>query len=135
MNWELRDFSVGEAAELCGLSEGHLKVIIHRNRAIADLFSGKHGSRRLFSLRDIAVIRLAHVLERFGRTWLFAISDAFEVLEDPPPRTAMLSMRLGRSLPTPTNYRPERPLDEPTLLIPIGKIVHDLKEAARVAVQ
>ncbi|MBN7759984.1 hypothetical protein JYP52_02460 [Nitratireductor aquibiodomus] len=133
--WQHRQFTAREAAHLCGLSRGQLDIIIHRNRAVADLFSAKVGTRRLFSLRDICVLRLAHILERFGRTWLFAISDAFEVLEDPPPRAAMISVRLGRSLPTPTNYRPERPLDEPTLLIPVGKIVHELKEKAGVAVQ
>jgi len=76
MLWFQRVFGRADAARLIGVSLGHLDVIIHRNQDLVDLFSEKVGHARRFSLQDICVLRLAHILERFGRTWLFAIGPA-----------------------------------------------------------
>lgn len=134
--WSTRDFTVAEAAELCGLSLGHFRVILHRNRHIQTLFSEKRQGRRWFSLKDICVLRIGHVLERFGRTYLMGISDAFENLDQPPDAEAVMVLTLGRSLPVPRRIISDRdvprlPVDEGTLLVPIGRIVADIiKEAA-----
>lgn len=144
MAWTSRDFTVAEAAQLAGLHRAHLDVIVNRAKDIDVLFSEKRKSRRWFSPRDIAVLRLAHELERGGRDWLTAIAQAFEHLSRPPPHDALLivpvmsvSARSGRvvtGLPDPI----------PTasfITLPIGKTAAEieaaceqLKEAALVAV-
>lgn len=134
--WSARDFSVAEAAKLCGFSEAHFRVILHRNKPIQTLFSEKRSGRRWFSRKDICVLKVGHVLERFGRTYLMGIADAFDRLERPPPEDTIIVLTLGRSLPQCRRMISDRdvprlPVGEATLLVPIGRIVANIiKEAA-----
>jgi|GEM_PF-1202305 len=144
MAWTSRSFTVAEAAQLAGLHRAHLDVIVNRAKDLDVLFSERRKSRRWFSKKDIAVLRLGYELERAGRDWATALAQAFEHLTHPPPPDAWLivpvmsvSTRSGRvitGLPDPI----------PTASIaafPIGKIVEEvvarceeLKEADIVAV-
>lgn len=138
MHWHERSYARPDAARMIGISLNHLDVIIHQNRDLVDLFSGKVGSRRLFSIQDIATLKVAHSLERFGLPWLQAIAEAFNRLERPPPDDAILVSTLGRSLPIPRRVISDRdvprlPVDESTLLIPIGRICKQIMEAPHVA--
>lgn len=123
-----RAFTGHEAAQIIGITKGHLAVIIHRNKPIVRLISGKQKGRRLYSPRDIAILRLAHLLERFGRNHLFGIADGIDLLDTLPDREAVLVVQLGRSTPWPVRTIYDRDItrlqvDESTLLIPIGKEV------------
>lgn len=136
MHWTHRALSRAEAADRLGITVNHLDVLIHRMKGIETLFSGKEGRNRVFSLKDICILKLAHTLERFGKPWLIAVSDAFEWLEHPPTDDAIIVSTMGRSVPQLRRIIPDRdvarlPVDETTLLIPIGKIVAAIyKEAA-----
>lgn len=136
MQWTHRAYSRAQAAERLGITVNHLDVLTHRMKGIETLFSGKEGRNRVFSLQDICILKLAYTLERFGQSWLVAVSDAFEWLQRIPDSDAVLICTIGRSLPKPRRIIPDRdverlPVDEATLLIPIGKIVAAInKEAA-----
>lgn len=135
--WNARDYTRAEAARLCGLPLTVLATITHRARHVAMLFSEKRKGRRWFSIRDICVLRVAHELERGGRSWLNAIAIAFEHLEHPPPREALLVLTpapvRGSGRPVMVTTMPT--IERPTLLIPIGRIVHEIMESPSVAVQ
>jgi len=133
MQWTHRAYSRADAAERLGLTVNHLDVLTHRLKGIETLFSGKEGRSRVFSLQDICILKIAHTLERFGEPWLAAVSDAFEWLQSVPAADAVLICTIGRSLPKPRRIIPDRdiarlPVDEATLLIPIGKIVAGIIE-------
>lgn len=140
--WDRRDFTVAEAAQLAGLHRGQIDLLIHRARDVAVLFNEKRGSRRWFSLKDIAVLRIAFELERAGRTWLTALGAAFDNLEDPPPDDALLVapavIRRGCGLPRIISDRdvPRLHFERSEVIVPIGRIVADIiREADNVAVQ
>lgn len=127
--WTTRTLEADDAARACGVSRNHLRVILHRIGPMIDLVSTKTGRHRFFSRQDIATLALARILERFGVTWLFAVADAMTVLERPPDADAVMILRLGRSMPRPVRDTPSLPVDEPTLVIPIGRIVQSIMEA------
>lgn len=142
MAWTRRDFTVAEAAQLCGLPRASLDVLIHRARDVAVLFTEKRGSRRWFSLKDICVLRIAFELERSGRNWLTAIGVAFDNLEHPPPADALLIAPavIRRACGSPRiicdRDVPRLIFERSTVVVPIGRIVADItKEAEHVAVQ
>lgn len=132
MNWTARNYSVAEAARLSGVHRAHLDVIINRAKPLAVLFSERRKGRRWFSQKDIAVLRIAHELGRAGRLWNTAIAQAFENLEHPPPRDAILiipvmsvshtSGRVVMGLPDPLP-------DASFICLPIGKIVGEIIHA------
>ncbi|MBL6431890.1 MAG: MerR family transcriptional regulator [Alphaproteobacteria bacterium] len=132
MAWTSRDYSVAEAAQLAGLHRATLDWWVHRAKPLEVLFSERRKSRRWFSPKDIAVLRIAHELGRAGRLWNTAIAQAFERLEHPPPADALLvvpvmsvSHTAGRvlaSLPDPLR-------DESFIVIPIGRIVGEIATA------
>ena len=100
------------------------------------LFSGKEGRNRVFSLKDICVLKLAYTLERFGKPWLSAVSDAFEWLEHPPLDDTILVSTMGRSVPLLRRRISDRDVprlqvDEATLLIPIGKMVAGITKGTK----
>lgn len=139
--WIVRDFTVAEAARVVGLSRKHLDVIVGRNRTLEVLFSEKRKGRRWFSLRDIAVLRIAFELERAGRDWLTAIAAAYDHLQDPPAVDALLIApavrKRGCSRPRIMSDRdvPRLRFDVSTIVVPIGAICQTItKEAANVAV-
>ncbi|MGB3500983.1 MAG: hypothetical protein WBA44_05110 [Mesorhizobium sp.] len=140
MHWHERSYARPDAARMIGISLNHLDVIIHQNRDLVDLFSGKVGSRRLFSIQDIATLKVAHSLERFGLPWLQAIAEAFNRLERPPPEDLLLVLTVGRSLPVVRRTISDRdvprlPVEQSTLLVPIGRIAASISGAANVAIQ
>jgi hypothetical protein len=134
--WTSRAFTRAEAAKLCGIPLGTVAVLLHRARHVAVLFSEKRKGRRWFSLRDIAVLRIASELEKAGAVWLSAIAHACEVLDDPPVPDAILvaptfPMR-GRGSPRVISDRavPRLTIDRTSALVPIGKFVSEIMEAA-----
>ncbi|WP_104822756.1 hypothetical protein [Rhizobium sp. NXC24] len=143
-DWTTRDFTVAEAADMAGLHRATLDVIIHRARDLEVLFSEKRKSRRWFSPRDIAVLRIGYELERAGRDWATALAQAFEHLGQPPPSDALLiipimsvSARSGRIVTGLADLVPTASM----AVVPIGSIVADiiaacetLKEAPVVAI-
>ncbi|RUU92802.1 hypothetical protein EOB59_05440 [Mesorhizobium sp. M7A.F.Ca.MR.176.00.0.0] len=146
MAWTSRGFTVAEAAQLAGLHRSALDVIIHRARHVSVLWSEKRATRRWFSPRDICVLRIAHELERSGRSWLMSIGTAFDNLEHPPTADTLLVapavIRRGCGLP---RVIPERdanrlPFDVSTIVVPFGRICNDIiarcaeLESSRVAV-
>lgn len=139
MHWHRRDFTVAEAAALSGIHRASIDLLIHRAKDVDTLFSEKRGSRRWFSLRDIAVLRIAFELERSGRTWLTAIGTAFDNLyEGPPPADALLIapavQKRACGLPYIT-IQPPAVFERSEIVIPIGRIIADIiVEADRVAV-
>lgn len=131
-SWTQRVYSVGEAANLAGINRGTLDVWC--GRMPADLFSQKRGSRRWFSPRDIAVLAMAHQLERGGVVLLAAIGCAFEHLQTPPDEDAIfvreasnVSHRAGRFIADRDVAR--LPVDKTLILIPIGAIVARINAA------
>lgn len=147
-DWNYRGFSVAEAAAMSGLNRAILDVIVSRNKAIDVLFSQKRGHRRWFSPRDIAVLRVAFELERAGRTWLRALGAAFDNLQVPPSTDALLIAPavIKRACGSPRVIAdrdvPRLPFDVSTIVIPVGRIVADirarcaeLQEADSVALQ
>lgn len=134
--WTARGFTRDEAARLCGIPLGTVAVLLHRARHVAVLFSEKRKGRRWFSLRDIAILRVASELEKAGAVWLSAIAHACEVLDDPPAPDAILvaptfPMR-GRGSPRVISDRdvPRLTIDRTYALVPVGKIVTEIMEAA-----
>jgi len=130
----VRDIPVARAAELIGITRGHLDLIIHKAGPTADLVSTKDKNRRFFSKRDIAVLKIAHVFERFGMTWLFAIADALEVVDTNPRPDEHVIVTCRRSLPRVRRKLNDRevnrlPVEEATLIVPAGRIVADLTAA------
>ncbi|WP_135866687.1 hypothetical protein [Mesorhizobium sp. M8A.F.Ca.ET.213.01.1.1] len=126
---------------MCGLHRGQLDLLIHRAKAVAVLFCEKRGSRRWFSLRDIAVLRIAYDLERAGRTWLTAIGAAFDNLEHPPDSDSLLiapavqKRGCGRPRIIADRDVPRLNFERSEIIVPIGRIVSSiLKEAEVVAV-
>lgn len=140
--WTSRAFTRAEAAKLSGLHIKSLDLLIHRARHVSVLFCEKRGSRRWFSLRDVAVLRIAFELERAGRTWLTAIGAAFDNLEHPPDPDALLIapavIKRACGLPRIISDRdvPRLNFERSEIIVPIGRIVADIvKESANVAVQ
>lgn len=136
--WSDRIFARPDAARMVGISLNHLDLILFQNRDLRDLFSGKIGSRRLFSLQDIAVLKVAYTLERFGVPWLIAIGNAFDRLERPPAADSIWVLKLGRSLPSIRRTISDRdvprlPVEEATLLVPVGRIVSTITGGQNVA--
>ncbi|QND59847.1 hypothetical protein [Mesorhizobium huakuii] len=106
---------------------------------VSVLFTEKRGTKRWFSVKDIAVLRIAHELERSGRSWLMAIGQAFDHLERPPDPDALLIapavIRRGCGLPRIVRDRdvPRLNFERSEIVIPIGRIVSEItKEAALV---
>lgn len=140
--WTHRAFTRDECAALCGMPRGSLDVLTHRARDVSTLFTEKRGSKRWFSLKDICVLRIAHELERAGRSWLMAIGTAFDNLEQPPDSDALLIapavIRRGCGLPRiiPDRDVPRLSFERSEIIVPIGRIVADImKESALVAIQ
>ncbi|MCO5145539.1 MAG: hypothetical protein M9895_05085 [Aquamicrobium sp.] len=136
--WHRRTYSADDAARLCGVSRNHLDVILHRSGPMIDLVSEKVGRNRLFAPADIAVIAVAHQIERAGRSWLQAIGIAFEHLEDPPPIDAILVAPVPGKGCGPTRIIADRDVsrlqvDRPLILIPIGAICASINGGAHVA--
>lgn len=129
VNWSVRVYSRAQAAELAAIHPGTLDVRIHRMRDADVLFSERRNSRRVFSARDIAVLRTAYEIERAGRSWLDALGIAFNHLQEPPDADALLIL-------TPTPVRDcggprvanEVPatIERSTLIVPIGSIAADI---------
>lgn len=129
-NWGERVFRRADAARLSGIHPQNLDTLVHRMRDCDTLFSERQGGARVFSPRDLAVLRTAYEIERAGRTWLNALSIAFDHLETPPDANAVLVMT-----PAPVRdsggphvlHRAEvPPVDRPTLIVPHGLIVADI---------
>lgn len=127
--WSRRVYSRAQAAELAAIHPGTLDTRIHRMRDCDVLFSERVNSRRVFSARDIAVLAVAYEVERAGRTWLDALSIAFDHLQSPPDPDALLILT-----PTPVrdsggprvvNAMPAT-IEHPTLVVPIGALVADI---------
>ena len=131
--WTTRAFTAAEAAGLTGLRRTQVDLLIHRARHVSVLFCEKRRSRRWFSLRDIAVLRVAFELERAGRTWLTSIGAAFDNLEHPPDPDALLIAPAVQKRACGLPYiatAPPAVFERSEIIIPIGKIVADIiKEA------
>lgn len=131
MAWTTRDLTVAEAAQLAGLPRATLDVVIHRAKPMAVLFSEKRGGRRWFSLRDVTILRIAHDLERAGRTWTVAIAAAFECVATQPPADALLVMPVGS-----VSHASARvltglsglPCEAGFIVLPIGRIAAEIIE-------
>ncbi|AID29850.1 hypothetical protein MCHK_2036 [Mesorhizobium huakuii 7653R] len=137
--WLHRAFTREECAMLCGIPRGSLDVLTHRARGVSVLFTEKRGTKRWFSVKDIAVLRIAHELERSGRSWLMALGTAFDNLEQPPDPDALLIapavIRRGCGLPRIVADRdvPRLNFERSEIVVPIGRIVAEItKEAAKV---
>lgn len=132
MGWTSRDLTVAEAARVVGLSRAHLDVIIHRTKPLQDLYSAKRKGGRFFSPKDITVLRVALELERAGRNWTTAIAQAFQHLENPPPRDALLVVPVGSVSCTSGRMLTGLPDPLPSasfITIPIGRIAAETQEA------
>ncbi|GHE49961.1 hypothetical protein GCM10019059_06530 [Camelimonas fluminis] len=129
MQWTAREYTRAEAATLAGMPEGSLDSLIHHARDVATLFSEKRKGRRFFSLRDIAVLRVAHEFVHGGRDWLVAIGIAYDRLEHPPPPDALIVapavIRRGCGPPIITTTPPDA-FDRSTIVVPVGRIVADI---------
>ncbi|WP_198023367.1 DNA-binding transcriptional MerR regulator [Ensifer sp. WSM1721] len=130
--WRERAYSVGEAATLAGTRRSTLDMWCIRQPA--ELFSEKRGHRRWFSPRDIAVLRLAHELERGGMPLLTAIACAFEHLQEPPAADAIFVIEAGRISPKAGRFISDRDVprlqvDKSLILIPIGQLVAGINAA------
>lgn len=129
-----RDMTVAEAADAIGVSRNHLDQIIHVIGPMADLVSYKDNCRRYFSRRDCAVLKIARIFERFGKTWLFAIADALELVDANPQPDEHVILTCGRSMPRVRRTIPDREIarlqvNEATLIVPAGRIVADINAA------
>ncbi|ESZ76500.1 hypothetical protein [Mesorhizobium sp. L103C105A0] len=136
--WSLRAFTRAEAAALCGQNVKSIDLLIHRAKTASALFCEKRGSRRMFSLQDICVLRVAFELERAGRTWLTALGAAFDNLQIPPDPDALLIapavIKRGCGLPFISFVAPSA-FDRSIIVVPIGLICQQiLEEAQYVAV-
>lgn len=133
MTWDRRDLTVAEAAALSGIHRANIDLIVHRAKDCDVLFSEKRGRNRWFSPRDVAVLRIAYECERAGQTWLSALARAFEHLQEPPAADAVMVFRANSVSASSGRVIPDRdverlPVDEATVLIPVGKIVADIIE-------
>ncbi|QIA23104.1 hypothetical protein [Mesorhizobium sp. AA22] len=140
--WTHRAYTRDECAVLCGMPRGSLDVLTHRARDVSVLFTEKRGTKRWFSVKDICVLRIAHELERAGRSWLMAIGAAFDNLQHPPPADALLIapavIRRGCGLPRIISDRdvPRLNFERSEIIVPIGLICQTIvKEAENVAVE
>ncbi|MHA6645650.1 hypothetical protein [Mesorhizobium sp. A623] len=98
---------------------------------MADLVSAKDKNRRYFSRTDCAVLKLARIFERFGMTWLFAISGALEAVDAKPQPDEHVIVTCGRSMPRVRRKIADQDvsrvlIDTATLIVPAGRIVADL---------
>lgn len=139
MHWDRRDFTVAEAAALSGIHRANVDLLIHRAKDVSTLFSEKRGRNRWFSVRDIAVLRIAFELEQAGRNWLTAIGTAFDNLYGGPPDSGALLIapavrKRACGLPY-ISARPPAMFERSEIIIPIGRIVAEIiKESELVAV-
>lgn len=130
--WTSRGLTVAQAADLIGITRNHLDQIVKTIGPMADLVSAKHRHRRYFSRRDIAVLRIAYAMERFGTTWLFAMSDAIEAVDAGVRGDQHLVIQCNRSLPRAKRSITDRDIErlqieQPTLLVPAGRIVEECR--------
>jgi len=130
--WRERAYSVGEAATLAGIRRSALDMWCIRQPA--ELFSEKRGHRRWFSPQDIAILRLAHELERGGMPLLGAIGAAFEVLQEPPAADAIFVIPTGKLTARSARFISDRDVprlvvDKSQILIPIGQLVAGINAA------
>ncbi|MDX1015347.1 MerR family transcriptional regulator [Sinorhizobium medicae] len=124
--WRERAYSVGEAATLAGLRRSTLDMWCIRQPV--ELFSEKRGHRRWFSPRDIAVLRLAHELERAGMVLLTAIACSYEHMKEPPATDAIFVIPAGKLSPRSGRFIPDRDVprlvvNKSLILIPAGQLV------------
>lgn len=131
-SWRERVFTVGEAATLAGINRGTLDV--WTARLPAELFSEKRKSRRWFSPQDIAVLAMAHQLERAGMVLLTAIACAFEHLQAPPAVDAVFVIEAGRVSAKAGRFIADRDVprlvvDKSIILIPCGQMVAGIQAA------
>jgi hypothetical protein len=126
--WAERIYSRAQAADLAAIHEGTLDVLIHRMKDVAFLFSEKRGSSRVFSARDIAVLKVAHDLERAGQTWLTALARAHDNLQNIPPPSALLVTPALSVSSKSSRFAsgPQAITDETLVIVPIGAIVADI---------
>lgn len=131
--WTAREYTRAEAAALAGMPEGSLDSLIHHARDVSVLFSEKRKGRRFFSLRDIAVLRVAHELVHAGRNWLTALGSAYEHLERQPPPDAMIIAPavISRACGPPiiAHHLPTT-VDRSLVIVPVGRIVADIMQRA-----
>lgn len=132
-HWADRVFRRDVAARCCGIRPGTLDVLIHRMDGPDVLFSERQGGARVFSARDICVLRVAHELEQAGQTWLTALARAFDNLQAPPPEHALL-ITPATSVSSKSSWLATvspQPDDKTLIVVPIGRFVGEVLQALK----
>lgn len=127
-HWGHRVYRRDAAARCCGIHPKNLDTLIIRMRSADVLFSERRGGARVFSARDICVLRIAWELEQAGQTWLTALARAFENLEAPPDEHALLvtpATSVSAKSSWITTVAPQ-PSDKSLIVIPIGRFVAEV---------
>ncbi len=125
LHWGDRVFKREAAARCCGVHPSTLSVLVHRMDGTEIIFSERQGGARVFSAKDIAVLRIAHELERGGQTWLTALARADDALQAPPgPDDFLVTPADSVSHTTSwiTSVAPS-PSDKTLVVVPLGRLV------------
>lgn len=131
--WADRVFRRDAAARCCGIHPKSLDVLIHRMRDCDTLFSERKGGARVFSARDICVLRIAWELEQAGQTWLTALARAFDNLQAPPQEHALL-ITPATSVSSKSSWLATvspQPDDKTLIVVPIGRFVGEVLQALK----
>ena len=131
--WGDRVFRRAAAARGCGLPDGTLGVLLHRLEGAETLYSERINGKRLFSARDVCVLRIAHELERAGQTWLTALARAYDNLQAPPAEHALLitpASSVSSKSSWITTVAPQ-PSDKTLIMTPIGRFCAEVLQALK----
>lgn len=132
-HWGDRVFRRDAAARCCGIHPKNLDTLIIRMRHADVLFSERRGGARVFSARDICVLRIAWELEQAGQTWLTALARAFDNLQAPPPEHALLitpATSVSSKSSWLTTVAPQ-PSDKTLITLPIGRFCAEVLQALK----
>ena len=132
-HWGDRVFRRDAAARCCGIHPKSLDVLVHRMRDCDTLFSERRGGARVFSARDLCVLRVAWELQQAGQTWLCALARAFEALQAPPPEHAILvtpATSVSSKSSWITTVAPQ-PGDKTLIMTPIGRFCAEVLQALK----
>ena len=122
--WAFRAFTTDEAAELAGLKRATLDVWLGRYPQ-ADI-GEKRRTKRVFSPRDIATIRLALELERHGWGVAEALDTSLLIMLDAPEPDAVLVVAGRGTLTISDRDIPRLNLDQSKILIPVGRMAQEI---------
>ncbi|MDQ0317360.1 hypothetical protein [Amorphus orientalis] len=123
ISWRVRAFTPPEAAEICGVSAGAVRLLLHRHAKVG-LGERRRGRRRL-SARDIATLRVALYVNR-AMPMAEALPAAAQHLERLPSAAAFLVAEGGKTFTADAETAGRWAVERGAVVVPFGRIAHDI---------